>query len=116
LIVFASVFNDLSAISGSLIQPACSVFVKKHPFIRKSSRFGVLRAVVRLDPVAAVPRSQPFQKEEDNMKFVTSSLPFLLLLSAGTLAYATGPQGTIKHVIIVIQENRTPTNLFHDDR
>jgi hypothetical protein len=50
------------------------------------------------------------------MKFATGSLALvLLLLSGGMLAYATGPQGTIKHVIIVIQENRTPTNLFHED-
>jgi phospholipase C len=45
------------------------------------------------------------------MKSAKGLLRLLLALGA-TLAYATGPQGTIQHVIIVIQENRTPTNLF----
>src|SRR5580698_916440 len=107
---FRQCFQGLSAIPGSLTQPSCSVFVKKHPFIRKSSRLGVLRGVVRLDPVAAVPRSQPFQKEEDNMKFATSSLLLVFALGA-TIAYAQNLPH-FDHIIIIVQENRSPDNLF----
>ena len=41
-----------------------------------------------------------------------------LLLSvslAATFAYAENNITQIQHVIVVIQENRTPTNLFHQD-
>lgn len=49
------------------------------------------------------------------MKISAASLLLMFLLWA-VFASATGPQGTIQHVIIVIQENRTPTNLFYDDQ
>ena len=39
------------------------------------------------------------------------SLVFLISLMAG-FAAAQIPQGTFKHIIIVVQENRTPDNLF----
>ena len=46
------------------------------------------------------------------MKFAAKSLLFLITLAA-TFAYAqTIPAGTFKHIIIVVQENRTPDNLF----
>jgi phospholipase C len=46
------------------------------------------------------------------MKFAAKSLMFLIALAA-TFAYAqTIPAGTFKHIIIVVQENRTPDNLF----
>ena len=51
------------------------------------------------------------------MKSIHKSLPLLITLGT-TLAFAqsttTIPQ--VKHVILVIQENRTPTNLFHQDQ
>jgi phospholipase C len=50
------------------------------------------------------------------MKFVAKSL--LLLVPLTTIAYAqdpTGVQGKIKHVIVVIQENRSTDNLFGSD-
>jgi phospholipase C len=49
------------------------------------------------------------------MKFAVKSL--LLISLAATFAQSQTPQNItqIKHVIIVIQENRTPTNLFHED-
>ncbi len=50
------------------------------------------------------------------MKFIKYLLFVVFLAPIGaTSSYATGPQGTIQHVIIVIQENRTPTNLFFAD-
>jgi phospholipase C len=46
------------------------------------------------------------------MKFAAKSLLFLMSLAA-TFTYAqTLPPGTFKHIIIVVQENRTPDNLF----
>jgi phospholipase C len=43
----------------------------------------------------------------------TAKALFLLITLAATMASATDyPQGLIKHVIVVIQENRTPDNLF----
>ena len=49
------------------------------------------------------------------MKFAVTAL--LLLASTGAaFAQANPPQGLIQHVIIVIQENRTPTNLFFADQ
>jgi hypothetical protein len=57
--------------------------------------------------------TQPSSKG-NHMKFAIKTLLLLATLGA-TLAYAQGPQGTIQHVIIVIQENRTPDNLFHED-
>jgi phospholipase C len=48
------------------------------------------------------------------MKFAAKSLLFLIALAA-TFAYAQNVANTpIKHVIVVIQENRTPDNLFQD--
>jgi hypothetical protein len=49
------------------------------------------------------------------MKLTPRSVFLLFAVSlAAVLARAQGsPQGTIKHVIIVIQENRTPDNLFY---
>jgi phospholipase C len=49
------------------------------------------------------------------MKLAAKSL-LLILTTTATLAYAqTGPNTPIKHVIVVIQENRTPDNLFGSD-
>jgi phospholipase C len=45
------------------------------------------------------------------MKFIRCVL--LLFILASTLAFAQITQ--FQHVIIVIQENRTPDNLFHED-
>ncbi len=50
------------------------------------------------------------------MKFAAKSLLLLFALAA-TLAYAQTEFNTpIQHVIVVIQENRTPTNLFYADQ
>jgi phospholipase C len=47
------------------------------------------------------------------MKYAAKSLLFLIALAA-TLAHANNiPQ--VQHVIVVVQENRTPTNLFQQD-
>ncbi len=49
------------------------------------------------------------------MKFAVKSLPFLIALAAA-LAYAqTNNIPQVQHVIVVIQENRTPDNLFGSD-
>jgi phospholipase C len=48
------------------------------------------------------------------MKFMRRSLPLIVAL-ATTLAYAQNNIPQVQHVIVVIQENRTPTNLFHED-
>lgn len=48
------------------------------------------------------------------MRISATSL-LLPLLFGATFAFAQGPQGTIQHVIVVIQENRNPTTLFHED-
>jgi len=48
-------------------------------------------------------------------RLLASLLVSGLVLLASIRALATGPQGTIKHVIVVVQENRTPDNLFHLD-
>ena len=46
------------------------------------------------------------------MKFAAKSLLLLTALTT-TFAYSqTIPAGTFKHIIIVVQENRTPDNLF----
>src|SRR5580704_9909577 len=45
------------------------------------------------------------------MKFAAKSLLFLIALAA-TTALAQIQPGTFKHIIIVVQENRTPDNLF----
>lgn len=50
------------------------------------------------------------------MRFAAQSL--LLVSFVATSAYAQNPPNNIpqvQHVIVVIQENRTPTNLFHED-
>lgn len=47
------------------------------------------------------------------MKVVAKSLLFLIAL-ASTLAYAQTFNTQINHVIVVVQENRTPDNLFQD--
>jgi phospholipase C len=49
------------------------------------------------------------------MKFAAKTLLSLIALAA-TLAYAqgSGPNTPIKHIILVIQENRSPDNLFQD--
>jgi len=51
------------------------------------------------------------------MKLATKSLIFLFALAATFANSQTANQNItqIQHVIIVIQENRTPTNLFHED-
>jgi phospholipase C len=62
-------------------------------------------------------RNLPLQEGGFVMKRATRSFPRLLLfaLSGATLAYAQNTANTpIKHVIVVIQENRTPDNLFQD--
>jgi phospholipase C len=46
------------------------------------------------------------------MKFVSKSLLFLIAVAVTALAQT--PNTPIKHVIVVIQENRTPDNLFQD--
>jgi hypothetical protein len=44
------------------------------------------------------------------------NIRFLLSVSfAATFAYAQNNIPQVQHVIVVIQENRTPTNLFHED-
>jgi len=48
---------------------------------------------------------------ETDMK-VASKIPLLLFTLGATLAAAQISQGTFKHIIIVVQENRTPDNLF----
>jgi phospholipase C len=48
------------------------------------------------------------------MKLAAKNLLFLIAL-ATTLAHAQNPNTPIKHVIMVIQENRTPDNLFGSD-
>jgi len=47
------------------------------------------------------------------MKFAAKSLLLLITLAA-TYAFAQTANTPIKHVIVVIQENRTPDNLFQD--
>jgi phospholipase C len=49
------------------------------------------------------------------MKFLLTVLLFLTALEA-TPAYAQTFNTPIEHVIIVVQENRTPDNLFHDQK
>jgi phospholipase C len=52
---------------------------------------------------------------EDEMKFVAISLLLLAVLGA-TFAHAqTNNIPQVQHVIVVIQENRTPDNLFGSD-
>ena len=48
------------------------------------------------------------------MKFLARCLPLLLLLCS-TAAFPQLPTGTVKHVIVIIQENRPPDNLFAAD-
>ena len=48
------------------------------------------------------------------MKLATKSLLFLIALAATPAFAQTGPNTPIKHVIVVIQENRSPDNLFQD--
>jgi phospholipase C len=48
------------------------------------------------------------------MKFTRSTLLLIVALPA-TLASAQNQIPQVQHVIVVIQENRTPTNLFHED-
>jgi phospholipase C len=51
------------------------------------------------------------------MKLATKSLIFLFAVAATFANSQTATQNItqIQHVIFVIQENRTPTNLFHED-
>jgi hypothetical protein len=51
------------------------------------------------------------------MKFAAAVLSALLLFgaAAATAQDPTGAQGKVQHVIVVIQENRTPDNLFGGD-
>ena len=47
------------------------------------------------------------------MKYLASFALFSPVLLVATVAVAQSiPQGTFKHIIIVVQENRTPDNLF----
>jgi phospholipase C len=46
------------------------------------------------------------------MKLAAKSLLFLIALAATTALAQTIPIGTFKHIIIIVQENRTPDNLF----
>src|ERR1700733_5629706 len=46
------------------------------------------------------------------MRFASATLLLLNVLAA-TFAHSQITQ--VQHVIVVIQENRTPTNLFHED-
>jgi phospholipase C len=57
---------------------------------------------------------QPHWQGELAMESISKALLLLLFSALGaTLALAQGiPAGTFKHVIIVVQENRTPDNLF----
>ena len=48
------------------------------------------------------------------MKFAVNSLLFLTALAA-TFAYAQNNISQIQHIIVVVQENRTPDNLFGSD-
>ena len=48
------------------------------------------------------------------MKCLARCLALFLLLCT-TAAFAQMPAGVIKHVIVVMQENRTPDNLFGAD-
>lgn len=45
--------------------------------------------------------------------FLALSLIAATILAGSRPAVATGPSGKINHVIYIIQENRTPDNLFH---
>jgi|SRR5579872_710986 len=60
------------------------------------------------------PLSGGTEKEEIDMKvFPRALLAVLTFVSVASVAAAqTIPTGTFKHIIIVIQENRTPDNLF----
>lgn len=69
----------------------------------------------------AAPQSGPFginhELEIISARFAMkrAAQVLLLLVSFGAIvvhAQTNNPQGLIKHVIVVIQENRTPDNLF----
>jgi len=49
------------------------------------------------------------------MRFITRILLLVSLAATFAHAQATNNIPQVQHVIVVIQENRTPTNLFHED-
>src|SRR5258708_27085924 len=49
------------------------------------------------------------------MKFVAKAIVLLSAISAVVAVGQGNPQGTIQHVIVIIQENRTPDFLFAGD-